>query len=194
MKRRRRSRSSAGTSASAWSSWKRGGANRGKPRCAHGCFRSFHHTRDRTGDERTAKTLAIRKAFEQALPEGTWHPQLVQEIISEDHSSSSGELKEKLIASLAVPQPVTSKPDDAARRRIGIMEAVQDLCGTAEDIGYCESILVDNEHALESRRLSFLQRVMRLFQKSLGRLDDRFYEIEYRQSPGAEPKWNPSIF
>jgi hypothetical protein len=144
--------------------------------------------RDRTGEERAAKILAIRKAFEQALPEGTWHPQLVQEIIGEDHSSGSGELKEKLIASLAIPKPVTAKPDNVPQRRIEILEAVQSVCGTAEDIGYCEAILVENEHALENRRLSFLQRVRRWFQKSFGRLDDRLYDIEYPASPSADAK------
>jgi hypothetical protein len=144
--------------------------------------------RDKTGEERAAKTLAIRKAFEQALPEGTWHPQLVQEIIGEDHSTGAGEQKEKLFASLAIPQPVTSKPENVPQRRNEILEAVQSVCNAAEDIGYCEAILVENEHALENSRLSFVQRVRRWFQKSLGRLDDRFYDIEYRASPSADAK------
>ena len=156
--------------------------------CERRCFRRLPCTTTGTGEERTAKILAIRKAFEQALPEGTWHPQLVQEIVGEDHSSGSGELMEKLIASLAIPQPAAPKPDDDAARRIEILGAVQDLSGTAEDIGYCESVLVENEHALERSRLSFFQRVRRWFQKSLGRLDDRFYDIEHRASPGADGK------
>ncbi|MGA2974968.1 MAG: hypothetical protein ABSF77_06635 [Spirochaetia bacterium] len=142
----------------------------------------------RTGEERSAKALAIKKAFDQALPEGTWHPQLIHEILAEDHSSGSAERLEKLLASLALPQTATSKPDDAPQRRIVLLDAVRGVCGAADEIGCCEEVLVENEHAVEKRRLSFLQRVRRWFQKSLGRLDDRFYDVEYRSSPTAEAK------
>jgi len=144
--------------------------------------------RPRTGEERTAKALAIRKAFEQALPEGTWHPQLVQEILGEDQSPGSSERMEKLLTSLAPPQPASSKPKQVPQHRIQLLDAVRSVCGAAEEIEYCEEVLVENEHALEKRRLSILQRIRRWFQKSLGRLDDRFYDIEFRPSPTAEVK------
>ncbi len=142
----------------------------------------------RTGEERTAKALLIKKAFEQTLPTGTWHPQLVQEILGEDQSPGSAERMEKLIASLAVPRPAAPKPDDAPRRRTALLEAVRGLCNAAREIGYCEEVLVENEHAVEKRRLGVLQRIKRWFRKSLGRLDDNLYEIEYRPSPTAEVK------
>ena len=142
--------------------------------------------RARTGEERTAKTLVIRKAFEQALPEGTWHPQLVQEILGEDQSPGSAERMEKLLTSLSLPQPATSKPDDVPRSRNELLDAIRSLCKTAEEVGCCKEVLVENEHAIETRRLSILQRIRRWLQKSLGRLDDRFYDIEYRPAPAAE--------
>jgi len=145
-------------------------------------------SRTRTGEERTAKALAMRKAFEQVLPEGTWHPHLVQEILGEDQSPGSAERMEKLLTSLAVPQPATSKPEDVSRRRAELLNAVRNVGTAAEEIGECEMVLVENEHGVENRQLGFLQRVRRWFQKSLGRLDDRFYDIEYRQSPISEVK------
>jgi hypothetical protein len=141
-----------------------------------------------TGDERTEPDLVIRKAFEQALPKGTWYPQLVQEILIEDRSSSSVERMEKIIASLAVPQFAISKQDEVPQRRSELLDAVLNVCRAAEQIGKCEEALVENEHALEKRRLSFLQRVRRWFRKSLGRQDDRSYDIKYRPSSTAETK------
>ncbi|MGA2614687.1 MAG: STAS domain-containing protein [Spirochaetia bacterium] len=142
----------------------------------------------RTGEERTAKVLEIREAFEQVLPEGTWHPQLVQEILGEDQPTGSAERMEKLLSSLALPPPEAPGPDDVPRNRTKLLDAISSVCKVAEEIGYCEAVLVENEHDIEKRRLSVLQRFWRLFQKSLGRLDDRFYKIEYRPSPTAEAK------
>jgi hypothetical protein len=143
---------------------------------------------DKTGEERTAKVFALKKVFEQTLPGGTWHPQLVHEILGEDRPPGSAERLEKLLTSLAVPQPTTLEPHVAPEHRSELMATVRSLCKAAEQIAYCEEILVENEHAVEKRRLSVLQRVRRWFQKSLGRLDDRFYDIQYRPSLTAEAK------
>ncbi|MGA2642167.1 MAG: hypothetical protein ABSG21_14840 [Spirochaetia bacterium] len=142
--------------------------------------------RARTGEERTARALLIRKAFEQAMPESAWHPQLVQEILGEDLSPGSAERMEKIVASLAIPQSSPSSLEDAPRHRVELLDTVLSVCTAAEEIGYCEEVLAENEHAVEKRRLSLLQRVRRWFQRSLGRLDDRFYDIEYRPSANAD--------
>ena len=142
----------------------------------------------RTGDDRSAKMLAIRKAFEQEMPGSAWHPQLVQEILAEDHPPGTAERREKLIASLAIPQPAAVKEDAIPRFRTELVETIRSVCGAAGEIERCEEVLAANEHELEKRRLNFFQRLRRWFQKSLGRLDDRYYDIEYSQSPAAEAR------
>ena len=146
----------------------------------------------RTGEERTAKALQIKKAFEQALPEGTWHPQLVQEILGEDQPPGSAERLEKLLVSLALPHVSISKPEDVPRRRTALLEAVRGVCSAAQEIGQCEEALVENERAVQNRRLGVLQRIKQWFRKKMGRLDNPGYDIEYRPSPTAELK-NESI-
>jgi hypothetical protein len=138
--------------------------------------------RARTGEERTTKVLLIRKVFEQALPEGTWHANLVQEILAEDQEPGSSERLDRLLSSLALPGIAIEQGADPARLHSGLLQAVRGLCDAAEEIGRCEEALVENERALEARRLSFLQRIRRWFQRSLGRLDDRFYDIENGES------------
>jgi hypothetical protein len=142
----------------------------------------------RTAEERSAKSLAIRKAFEVVFPDGTWHPPFIQEILAEDDPAGSVERREKLLSFLAVPHAVAVKPDDAPRRRIDLLKAVRDLCRAAGEIEFCEGVLAENEHAVEKDRLGVLERIRRWLRKSLGRLDDRAYEIEYRPSPGAQAK------
>ena len=70
----------------------------------------------------------------------------------------------------------------------GLLEAVHSLARVGADIGFAESVLVGNEHDLEMRTLGLLQRIRRWLQKFVGRLDDRFYDIEVRETPKAEPK------
>ena len=142
----------------------------------------------KTGEERTAKALLIKKAFEKALPEGTWHPQLVQEILGEDQPPGSAERLEKLLVSLAVPRPVVSKPDDARRRRTALLEAVRGVCSAAQEIAQCEEALEENERAVENRRLGIFQRIKQWFQKRMGRLPNPVYDIEYRPSSTSEMK------
>jgi hypothetical protein len=133
----------------------------------------------RTGEERTAKTLAIRKAFEQIIPEGTWYPPLVQEILAEDQPPGSAQRLEKLITSLAIPPQVPTTAEDASNRKVALVNAIRSLCAVSGEIRYCQGVLEENEHAIESRQLSFVQKVKRWFQKTMGRLDDRFYDIEH---------------
>jgi hypothetical protein len=142
----------------------------------------------RTGEERTAKAFLIREAFDQALPGGTWHPQLVQEILGEDQPPGSAERLEKLLVSLALPRPIVSKPEDVPRRRSELREAIRGVCSAAQEIGYCEEALVENERAVENRRLGVFQRIKLWFLKKLGKLDNPVYDIEYRSSPTAELK------
>jgi hypothetical protein len=136
------------------------------------------HLPPRTGEERTAKAQAIKKAFEQVLPDGTWHPQLVQEVLAEDQPPGSAQRLEKLLVSLAIPPQVPTTQEDASSRRDALISAISGLCSAAGEIRYCEGALEENENAIESFSLGFFQRLRRWFQKSLGRLDDRFYDIE----------------
>ena len=130
------------------------------------------------GADRAATVLAVRKVFELSFPNGTWHPHLVQEILAEDYGPGSAERMEKLIASLAVPIPETAKSENVLDGRAELMQAVRSVCASAADLSRCDSILQENEHALEKRHLTLSQRVRRWLQKSLGRLDDRFYDVE----------------
>jgi len=140
----------------------------------------------RTADERAARALVIKKAFEVASPDGTWHPHLVQEILGEDHPPGADERREKLLASLALPRAGVAKPDDGPRRRTELLDAIRGLCRAGEEIALCRQVLEENERAVETRKLGVFQKLRRWLRRRLGRREDRFYQIEYRSSAGAE--------
>ena len=163
-------------------SWKAGVRAKVLPHCAF--------QRAKAGEAGRAKALVIRKIFDQELPGSAWYPHLVQEILGEDHAESSVERRARLLASLAVPfLPVAAAPPiNAPHRRTEIVDAIRSVAKASEDIFHCQEVLVENERGLEKRRLTLLQRIRRWIQKSQGRLDDRYYDIEYRPTPTAEAK------
>jgi hypothetical protein len=132
--------------------------------------------------------LSIRKAFDHELPTAVWHPPLILEILAEDGSGAAAVRREKLLASLAIAQPGAAQAEAAPENRRVLLDAILSLCKVRADIAFAETVLVENEHELEKRAMSVFQRVGRWLRKSLGRLDDRFYEVETRDSPKAEPK------
>jgi hypothetical protein len=138
--------------------------------------------------ERTEVLAGLRRAFDQALPKAEWHPELVLEILAEERQEDGAVRRERLLRSLELPKPDAGKVDAAAERRAGLLEAVHSLARVGADIGFAESVLVGNERDLETRTLGLLQRIRRWLQKFMGRLDDRFYDIEVRETPKAEPK------
>jgi hypothetical protein len=105
-----------------------------------------------------AEVLAgLRRAFDHALPNREWHPELIQEVLAEERLEDGAVKRERLLRSLALPQPGTAGPDPAVERRAGLLEAVHSLARVGADIGFAESVLVGNEHDLEMRTLGLLQ-------------------------------------
>jgi hypothetical protein len=142
----------------------------------------------RAKTEQAEEVQAIRKVFDHALPTAGWHPALVLEILAEDRSEDAAERREKLLASLAIPQTGPAHGDAAPDLRRELLDAILSLCRVKADIAFAETVLLENERELDKRSLSVFQRLRRWLQKSLGRLDDRYYEIETRESPKAETR------
>jgi hypothetical protein len=133
----------------------------------------------KSGEERTARVLAIRKAFEHVLSEGTWQQQLAVEILGEDQPPGSAERMEKLLTSLAIPRMVVSSPEEATKHRAELLAAVRAVCAAAAEIDYCEEALGDNQRAIEKRSLGFFQRILRWFRRNRDRPDGRCYDIQH---------------
>jgi hypothetical protein len=132
--------------------------------------------------------LSFKRAFDQNLPEGIWHPELAQEILAEETSEDAPARQEKLLTSLAIPKAPAAQAPVPLDRRPELLEAIRGLCRVNEEISRAEAVLITNERALERHSLTFFQRMRRWFRKSLGTIEHRFYEIEVKRSPTSEPR------
>jgi len=132
--------------------------------------------------------LSFKRAFDQCLPEGTWHPELAQEILAEETAEDAPIRKEKLLLSLVVPKAPVAAAAVPLDRRPELLEAIRGLCKVNEEMGRAETVLIANERALETYSLTFFQRIRRWFRKSVGTIDHRYYEIEVKRTPTSEPR------
>jgi hypothetical protein len=137
---------------------------------------------------RSADLLALRKAFVKIMPDWRWHQELAQEILEEDQGPDSTVRREQLLAKLELPRPEEIEEKPPVERKEALLGAVTGLCQTFSEIALIEEILIGNERALEMRSLSLLQRLVRWFQRNLGRVDERSYEISIRESPKGESR------
>jgi hypothetical protein len=140
------------------------------------------------GGDPVEELPAFKRSFDQYMPEGIWHPELVQEILAEEGSDDAPARKEMLLTSLSVSKATVAQAPVAVDRRPELLDAIRGLCKVNEEITIAGAVLISNEHALETHSLTLFQRIRRWFRKSLGTIDHRFYEIEVRKSPTAEPK------
>jgi len=141
-----------------------------------------------------AELLQFERAFDQNLPDGTWYPELGQEILAEESAADAVARKEKLLISLAVPKAAVTSTPVVMDRRPELLDAIRGLCRVNEELSRAEAALIANEHALEKYSLTFFQRIRRWFRKSLGTIDHRFYEIEVKRTPTSEPRFESVDF
>lgn len=137
--------------------------------------------------DRLEELPAFKKAFDR-MPSGPWDAELAQQILDEEYSPDAAARKEKLLASLEVPQPRGAGTEAAVDHRPELISAIGDLCHVARELGVAEGVLVENEHALETRTLGVFGRLRRFFQKIMGKFRDRFYDITLNPRGSSRPE------
>ena len=137
--------------------------------------------------DRTEELQAFKKEFDK-MPGGSWDPELAQQILDEEYSEDSAARKERLLSSLSVPQPRAAITEPAVDHRMELISAILDLCHVARELSIAEGVLVENEHALETRTLGVFGRLRRFFHRILGKLRDRFYEINLSPRGSSRPE------
>jgi hypothetical protein len=139
-------------------------------------------------EDRAGETAAIKRVFDQKMQGTIWRSDLVTEILDEDRPDDAGPRRTRLLASLAVPQPVPVRPESSLDRRPQMLEAVRSLCRVNEELARGEEVLLANENELDRHGLGLFQRIRRWFRRGRGKVDDRYYEVELKDPASPEPK------
>lgn len=133
---------------------------------------------------------AVKRPFSQSMPGRPFYPELAKEVLDEEYGERGSELREALLASLAVAD---ERKDKAPRKpqvdKAALLEAVR-LLGRA-DAPLVEALqtVMENKEAVMSRALSLGERLRLWILSSLGRKEeDNVYEIEYFERNDPAPR------
>jgi hypothetical protein len=130
----------------------------------------------------------LKSTFEREMPGVEWRPELVEEILAEEQPEDGAIRREKVLHSLELPLATVTRSEAAAARRQELMDALHALCRVREEIGRAGEVLEHNEHLLDARALTALQRLRRWLRTIAGKPVGRRYEIEVRDHAAAGPR------
>ncbi len=126
---------------------------------------------------------AMRKVYAKEMDGRPWYPALAQELVAEEVESDAESRKERLLASLAIPEPkpLVEKNVEREGKQI-LMEAVRILARPHEELVTAVESLTETERLLQTREGGLGQKLRRLFGRApKEKADSHTYEIQFSE-------------
>jgi len=135
------------------------------------------------GAKRDDVLKSIRRGFAQKMSSKPWYPALAEEVADEELSADGEERKQKILASLALPEPARAEAAPEPNGREVLLDAIRILSRPHEDIATALAVLEENEKALGTPKASggWLKK---LFGAGAPKETDRTYKVQY-SDPGS---------
>ncbi|MDR2792286.1 MAG: hypothetical protein LBB61_01285 [Treponema sp.] len=122
----------------------------------------------------------IKKKFYQLLPEAVYYPQLIEEILDEDYSNNSKELREAVLKSFATAEEKKKKETDAVSFKHILIDGIHALGSVSKVLVDVALKLDENNNLLAHKRLTLRERFRRFFMRLLKQEPDPvIYELQY---------------
>ena len=131
---------------------------------------------------------AMRRGFGQSMDGKLWYPALAEELVEEEIADDGAARKRKLLASLAVPEPVQVEIATPAEGRAILMDAVRTICRPHEELATALAILEENDRLLtESRgsRGGWLKRLLGV--RISPQAAERICKVQYTEPGVPQP-------
>ena len=123
---------------------------------------------------------SIKQAFAKHLEGVPFYTELAQEVVNEELSATASELKDNVLKKLAVKDDAPKKKSKQKSFKELLLQAIRFMAAAGFQLEDVINKLTDNHIALSSRKLSFGEKVGRMFKRfSGGSADNQVYEIEY---------------
>jgi len=125
---------------------------------------------------------ALRKAYGKEMEGRPWYPALAQELIAEETESDAEARRARLLASLAIPEPVAVEDATPRESKPILMEAVRILSRPHEELIAAVESLSETERLLQAREGGIGHALRRLFGRSQRpKTDSHTYEITFSE-------------
>jgi hypothetical protein len=135
-----------------------------------------------------ATVPGIRKKFAAAMPGKPFYPDLIEEIIREDHSKDGPALREAVLKSLAVAETKTGTAKAVVSYKAMLVDGLQVLGSIAATLGETGLKLDENETVFTNRKKGFWNKFCMLMQQMMKKEPDEvIYELEYMDTAKGIP-------
>ncbi|MGA2975359.1 MAG: hypothetical protein ABSF77_08630 [Spirochaetia bacterium] len=130
---------------------------------------------------------ALRRGFANKMANTPWYPALTEEITDEELASDGAQRKQKILASLALPEPPKAETTAAPDGRAILLEAVRLFSRPHEELATALAVLEENERIILGSRGGGSGWFRRLLGVGASQpAGDRVYKLQYAE-PGTPP-------
>ncbi len=130
----------------------------------------------------------IKQRFQDIVGDRPFSADLAEEILMEDYSSDGQNLRDDILAKLAVQE---EKKNQTAERnfKLVIMDGARTIIGAGFQLGDAVQKLMDNQALLEAQDKSFMTKVKRALRQMLGKKAEHvIHEVDYIDPVSSERK------
>jgi len=125
----------------------------------------------------------IKRMFVQSMQGSPFFPSLVEEVLAEDYSSQSKELRQIILEKLAIKEVKPKKKKKEPAYKAILLEAVRNLTTSGITLKNGLAKLNDNSLMLNSRKVALGEKFSRWIRRTIQkRADGQIFEVEYFDS------------
>jgi len=107
----------------------------------------------------------IRKKMPSAMPGSPFYKELIEEIIKEDYSSSSVDLRDSILNTLMVKEDKPKAAKAAVNYKQILLDGIQVIGGASNSLIEISGKLYDNQTVMESRKKTFFETIKELIRQ-----------------------------
>ena len=130
--------------------------------------------------DRQEALRTVRRKFSMDMGDQPFYPELVEEVLDEDHSPDSENLRNDLIQRLTVKEQTSERTKEEVTFKQLLLESVRLLTGAGFHLDETIKKLTDNNQLLTSRKMPFMERLRNWIIKLVQNEGmTQIYEVEF---------------
>ncbi|MDR1288028.1 MAG: hypothetical protein LBK08_10500 [Treponema sp.] len=135
-----------------------------------------------------AQTAAIKKKYAAAAPGKSFYPDLAEELIKEDYSGNGPALRERILATLKIPEKETKSAVKKVSYKDILLEGALVIGSVSSVLSECGMKLDENEILLSNRKRSFWEKFRCFMQRMVNKEPDEVvYNLEFMDPTRGTP-------
>jgi len=155
----------------------------------------FSHAQLNPKDSIADSIKMIKKIFPVHINDEAFYPELIEEILKEENPDHTHQLKQDLIAKLAIKEQKVEKVDKKKSFKAILLQGVRILASSGFQIEDAVSKLNENNGIYKTRKMSVGERFSKWLRKVVnGKEDTQTYEIQFVDIVTSSTKVEKIIF